>query len=54
MNLYLILEGDQTEPKIYPKWIGYVLPYYTQVNFENEATKNNYYIFCSAGQDDGS
>lgn len=49
MNLYFILEGDQTEPKIYPKWIEFVLPKYTRVDFESESKNNNYYIFSGGG-----
>ena len=49
MNLYFILEGDQTEPKVYPKWIEYILPKYSKVDFEAEAKNNNYYIFSGGG-----
>lgn len=49
MNLYVILEGEKTEVILYPKWISYVLPNYTQVYFEKDVLKNNYYIFSGGG-----
>lgn len=49
MNLYFILEGEKTEVLLYPKWINYVLPNYSQVDFENKATENCYYIFSGGG-----
>lgn len=49
MNLYFILEGEKTEVLLYPKWIEYVLPNYSKVDFENEATENSYYIFSGGG-----
>lgn len=49
MNLYFILEGEKTEVALYPKWIEYILPKYTQVSFEHQACANNYYIFSGGG-----
>lgn len=49
MNLYFILEGEKTEILLYPKWISYVLPNYTQVDFENQVDTNNFYIFSGGG-----
>ncbi|TDD76928.1 hypothetical protein [Flavobacterium caseinilyticum] len=49
MNLYFILEGEKTEILLYPKWISYVLPDYSQVDFENQVIKNNFYIFSGGG-----
>lgn len=49
MNLYFILEGEKTEVLLYPKWIEYVLPDYSQIDFETEATENSYYIFSGGG-----
>lgn len=49
MNLYFILEGDRTEPLIYPKWINYILPNYSQIDFESQVDKNNFYIFSGGG-----
>ena len=49
MNLYFILEGEQTEVKLYPKWISYILPHYLKVDFENQVKNNNYYLFSGGG-----
>lgn len=49
MNLYFILEGEKTEILLYPKWISYILPDYSQVDFENQVNKNNFYIFSGGG-----
>lgn len=49
MNLYFILEGDNTETIVYPAWIKKVLPMLSRVNFETEVCKNNYYIFSGGG-----
>lgn len=49
MNLYLILEGETTETLIYPKWINYILPNYSQIDFEYQADKDNFYIFSGGG-----
>lgn len=49
MNLYFILEGDQTEPIVYPKWMEHILPSFTRVDFENQASNQNYYIFSGGG-----
>lgn len=49
MNLYFILEGEKIEVLLYPKWIEIILPNYTQVDFEKDATENSYYIFTGGG-----
>lgn len=49
MNLYFILEGEKTEVLLYPKWINYILPNYSEVDFENDATTDNFYIFSGGG-----
>ncbi|WP_405325982.1 hypothetical protein [Leeuwenhoekiella sp. LLG6367-2.1] len=49
MNLYFVLEGEQTEVKLYPQWIENILPNYSEVDFEHEADQNNYYIFSGGG-----
>lgn len=46
MNLYFLLEGKRTEPKIYPKWLSYLLPNYSRV-FSLRDIKNNNYILMS-------
>ena len=49
MNLYFLLEGKRTEPKIYPKWLSCLLPNYSQVSTLSEIKENNYFIFSGRG-----
>lgn len=49
MNLYFVLEGEKTEVQLYPKWIEYIIPELTQVYFEKDVIRNNYYIFSGGG-----
>lgn len=49
MNLYFVLEGEKTEVQLYPKWIEYVLPELSQVDFEKDVVNNHYYIFSGGG-----
>ena len=49
MNLYFVLEGEKTEPKVYPNWIQTILPHFEQVDFASEASKNNFYLFSAGG-----
>lgn len=49
MNLYFILEGEKTEVQLYPKWIEFIIPELTQVDFEKDIAENNYYIFSGGG-----
>lgn len=49
MNLYIIVEGAQTEMQLYPKWLSYELPQLTRVDDYRNATQNNYYIFSGGG-----
>jgi len=49
VNLYFLLEGKRTEPKIYPKWLSHLLPNYSQVFSLNDIKHNNYYIISGKG-----
>lgn len=49
MNLYFILEGEQTEIKLYPKWIEFIVPELTKVDFIKDVKENNYYLFSGGG-----
>jgi hypothetical protein len=31
MNIFFLVEGEQTETKVYPKWLTYLLPMFTRV-----------------------
>lgn len=43
------MEGEKTEPKIYPKWLKHLTPHLSQVKFADEATHNNYYLISGMG-----
>jgi hypothetical protein len=43
------VEGKKTEPQIYPKWLKYLAPHLSKVNFADEATFNNYYLISGKG-----
>lgn len=49
MNLYFLLEGKRTEPKIYPKWLSVLLPSYNKIQSAYDAYNNNYYMFSGMG-----
>jgi len=49
MNLYLIVEGGETELQAYPKWLSYTLPQLSQVEDYRAVSQNNYYIFSGGG-----
>lgn len=49
MNIYLLVEGRRTEKKVYPRWLGHLLPELTEVDDAFKVTKNNYYVFNGNG-----
>jgi len=49
MNIYVVVEGSSTEPKVYPCWIREVNPLLTQVNHINEVTNNHFLIRTGGG-----
>ncbi len=49
MNLFFLVEGERTEPKIYKKWVGYTFPQLTFVNNIQNVTTDCYCIFSSGG-----
>ncbi len=50
MSIYCLLEGKETERKIYPRWFEHIMPHYKPVNKVEEAKENNYYIDSAHGQ----
>jgi hypothetical protein len=48
MNLYFIVEGE-TERKVYPSWLGYLLPELQRVKNPSQAQTNNYYLISGGG-----
>lgn len=49
MNIYFLVEGKQTERKVYPKWLSILLPEITEVDFFDDVVALNYKIFSGNG-----
>ncbi len=49
MNLYVIVEGEQTERKVYRRWIQYLNPYLRYVDNVANIINNNYVIYAGCG-----
>jgi hypothetical protein len=49
LNLYFLVEGRQTEKKVYRKLIPYLLPKLTEVKHFDAVKENNFYIFIGGG-----
>ena len=49
MNIYFLLEGKRTEAKVYPAWLGHLVPNLKKVQWHHEAEKNNYCVFSGNG-----
>ncbi len=49
MNLYFLLEGKRTEPKIYPKWFNSLLPSHSQIKDPYNVVSNQYFLISGRG-----
>ncbi|WP_293124511.1 hypothetical protein [Microcoleus sp. bin38.metabat.b11b12b14.051] len=49
MNLYFLVEGMQSERKVYPAWLSHLLPELTQVHSYDEVKEKNYYLISGEG-----
>jgi hypothetical protein len=49
MNLYVIVEGEGTEIKLYPAWFDLLVPKLKRIDHYKKANHNNYYLFCGGG-----
>lgn len=49
MNIYFLVEGLRTEMKVYPKWLSYLVPQLSRVQWHHEVIANNYFIFSGNG-----
>ncbi|MBZ0131100.1 MAG: hypothetical protein K8F53_00650 [Rhodocyclaceae bacterium] len=49
MNIYVLVEGDVTEKKVYETWIRYVNPTLTPVAHPADVAANNYVIVSGQG-----
>ena len=48
MSIYFLVEGE-TETKLYPRWLKYLIPEYTRVELAEDAKDNNYCIVSARG-----
>lgn len=49
MNCYFLVEGKETESKLYPRLISHFIPQYKEVKDVNDLTSNSYCIFSGYG-----
>ena len=49
MNFYIIVEGEGTEPILYPSWLEILTPKYSQIYHFKEVKNNNYFLFSGGG-----
>lgn len=49
MNIYFLVEGRRTEKKVYPKWLGHLLPELQEVSDAFLVDENNFYVFNGNG-----
>ncbi len=49
MNLYIIVEGKETEPIVYTAWLKILAPRMAKVENAWDVVENNYYLFSSQG-----
>ena len=49
MNLYFLVEGAQSERKVYPAWLAHLLPELQRVNNCDDVNEKNYYLISGEG-----
>ncbi len=49
MNLYFLVEGKQSERKVYPAWLAHILPELQQVQSCDDVNEKNYYLISGEG-----
>lgn len=51
MNIYFLVEGRRTEKKVYPKWLGHLVPELNEIsaNRAHDITNNEYLVFNGNG-----
>ncbi|MEG5031765.1 hypothetical protein [Microcoleus sp. AT3-D2] len=49
MNLYFLVEGTQSEKKVYPAWLAYLLPELQRVDNCDDVNEKNYYLISGEG-----
>ncbi|WP_342656702.1 hypothetical protein GKC68_07010 [Pantoea sp. RSPAM1] len=49
MNLYILVEGRQTEKKVYPQWLKHLTPSIKKVDYLSEISENSYFLLSGQG-----
>lgn len=49
MNVYIVVEGNMTETKIYPLWLSLLAPKLQRVDNLDNIVENHYYLFSGGG-----
>ena len=49
MNLYFLVEGTQSERKVYPAWLAHLLPELQRVDNCDDVNEENYYLISGEG-----
>ncbi len=49
MNLYFLVEGRRTEARLYPRWLSYLLPHFSRVEYPDEASNNTFFLISGEG-----
>ena len=49
MNLYFLVEGKQSERKVYPAWLAHLLPELQRVESYDDVNEKNYYLISGEG-----
>ena len=49
MNLYFLVEGAQSERKVYPAWLAHLLPELQRVDNCDDVNEKNYYLISGEG-----
>lgn len=49
MNVYIIVEGNETELSVYPAWLSILAPQMQRIENASLVDENNYYLFSGNG-----
>ena len=49
MNLYFLVEGRQTEMRVYPAWLRHLLPHYTRADTPEAVANCGYFLISGEG-----
>jgi len=49
MNIYFLVEGKRTEKKVYPKWLGHLIPKLSEIRDPFAINNHQFYVFNGNG-----